>query len=40
MTKAAEKVGLKPETLRAHAMHIAGADGVIEHALRYVGRLC
>src|SRR6516165_153282 len=30
MTEAAEKVGLKPETFLAHAMHIAGADAVIE----------
>jgi hypothetical protein len=40
MTEADEKVGLKPETLLAHAMHIAGADAVIEQALRYVGPLC
>jgi len=40
MTKAAEKVGLKPETLLAQAIHIAGADADIEQALRYAGRLC
>ena len=34
MTEAAEKVGLKPETLLAHAMHIAAADAVVEQALR------
>lgn len=39
MTEAAEKGELKPETL-ARAMHITGADAVIEQALRYVGRLC
>ena len=40
MTEAAEKGELKPETLQARAMHIAGAEAVIEQALRYVGRLC
>jgi hypothetical protein len=40
MTEAAEKVGVKPETLLVYAVHIAGADAVIEQALRYVGRLC
>ena len=40
MTEADERVGLKPETLLAHAMHIAGADAVIEQALRHVARLC
>ena len=40
MMEAAKRVGPKPETLLAHAMHIAGADAVIEQALRYVGRLC
>ena len=29
-----EKVELKPETLLAHAMHIAAADAAVERALR------
>ena len=46
MTEAAEKVGLKPETLLAHAMHIAAANAAFEEALRgrsavpTVERLC
>ena len=40
MTETAEKVGVKPETLLAHAVHIAGADAVIEQAQRNVRRLC
>jgi len=34
MTKAVEKVELKPETLQACAMHIAAADAAVEEALR------
>jgi hypothetical protein len=34
MTEADEKVELRPETLLAHAMHIAGADAAVEQALR------
>jgi hypothetical protein len=34
MTEAAEKIGLKPETLLAHAMHIPGADAVLRMSAR------
>jgi hypothetical protein len=34
MTEAAAKVELRPETLLAHATHIAAADAAVEHALR------
>jgi hypothetical protein len=34
MTEAAAKVELRPETLLAHATHIAAADAAVEQALR------
>ena len=34
MTEAATKVELRPETLLAHATHIAAADAAVEQALR------